>query len=109
MSSASESEKLSEKMNSRPVRSLGVSTLTKNKNSKAIRPISSQIGNNEQKGNSQEYNAAANRPTGPPQGPKISENLLQINVFFQTLNVQTVAEEPKYKVWQMSCIHNGEK
>ena len=55
VSSASESEKLSEKMNSRPVRSLGVSTLTKNKNSNAIRPISSQIGNNEQKGNSQEY------------------------------------------------------
>ena len=33
-----------------------------------------------------------------PQGPKIAENLLQINVFFQTLNVQTVAEEPKYEV-----------
>ena len=32
------------------------------------------------------------------QGPKIAENLLQINVFFQTLNVQTVAEEPKYEV-----------
>ena len=98
MSSASESGKLSEKMNSRPVRSLGISTSTKNENSKAIRLTSSQIGKSEQRGNIQGYNAADNRPRGPPQGPKISENLLQINVFFQTLNVQTVAEEPKYKV-----------
>ena len=58
----------------------------------------SQIGKSEQRGNIQGYNEADNRPCAPPQGPKISENLLQINVFFQTLNVQTVAEEPKYKV-----------
>ena len=98
MSSASETGKTSEKSNSRPVRSLGVPTSIKDKNSIALRPTSSQIGRSEQKGNSQGCKAADNKPTGPPQGPKISENLLQINVFFQTLNVQTVAEVPKYKV-----------
>ena len=92
------SHESSEKINSRPVRSLGISTSTKNENSKALRPTSSEIGRSEQKGNSQGCQAADNKPTGPPQGPKISENLLQINVFFQTLNVQTVAEVPKYKV-----------
>ena len=29
---------------------------------------------------------------------RIAENLLQVNVFFQTLNIQTITEEPKYKV-----------
>ena len=98
MYSASETGKTSAKMNSRPVRSLGVSTSTKDKNSMALQPTSTQIGKSEQRRNIQGYNAADNRPYGPPQGPKISENLLQINVFFQTLNVQTVAEVPKYKV-----------
>ena len=96
MSSASETGKTSERMNSRPRRS--VSTSTKDKNSMALRPTSSQIDKREQKGNIQGNNAADNKPCDPPQGPKIAENLLQINVFFQTLNVQTVAEEPKYKV-----------
>ena len=32
---------------------------------------------------------------------RMAENLLQVNVFFQTLNVQTITEDPKYEVY---CI-----
>ena len=32
---------------------------------------------------------------------RMAGNLLQVNVFFQTLNVQTITEEPKYQVY---CI-----
>ena len=32
------------------------------------------------------------------QRQKTAENLLQVNVFFQTLNVQTITEDPTYSV-----------
>ena len=58
------------------------------------------LTNNGQQGIQNQGSAQGNPQSGEtkPQGPKIAENLLQINVFFQTLNVQTVAEEPKYEI-----------
>ena len=32
------------------------------------------------------------------QNDQIAENLLQVDVYFQSLNIQTIAEEPKYEV-----------
>ena len=29
---------------------------------------------------------------------RMAKNLLQVNVFFQTLNIQTITEDPKYEV-----------
>ena len=56
-----------------------------------------------------EANNAAPASTGVKEGSKceqsgsdlsthIAENLLQVNVFFQSLNVQTITESPKYEV-----------
>ena len=37
---------------------------------------------------------------------QMAENLLQVNVFFQSLNVQTITEMPKYPVSHVrNCVH----
>ena len=35
----------------------------------------------------------------------IAENLLQVNVFFKTLNIQSITEEPKYEVHSSIAGH----
>ena len=99
MTSDSGNKQTSETVNS--LQSIGGRTsISANVNpQQGLRPSTSQIGRKEKRDTNQGSDKGANRISGlKPQGPKISENLLQINVFFQTLNVQTVAEEPKYPV-----------
>ena len=37
-------------------------------------------------------------------GPDLRDNLLQINVYFQSLNVKKITEEPKYVVCYLQFV-----
>ena len=40
----------------------------------------------------------------PNQQKRMAQNMLQLNVFFQTLNVQTITVNRKYEVYNLSFI-----
>ena len=41
---------------------------------------------------------------------QMAENLLQVNIFFQSLNVQTITEMPKYPVSHVrNCVHINQR
>lgn len=54
---------------------------------------------NNNNGASDDKTEEEDKPCGTDQDKnRMAKNLLQLNVFFQTLNVQTITEDPKYEV-----------
>ena len=92
--SGSKSEQASEIINSPQVSNAVASTSISNGIQGGSRPVPSGNARHKRMAPNKEQNGGGQKSSNS----KISENLLQINVFFQTLNVQTIAEEPKYEV-----------
>ena len=66
------------------------------------RPRQKRQGTNQGQGKTEENQMGESKGPGycgsDEQKTKMAKNVLQVNVFFQTLNIQTITEDPKYEV-----------